>query len=37
MDEYSYAEALDELTFDEHTHRIHYYDSNQEGEGGWGS
>lgn len=33
MDEFSYAEALDALTFNEHTTCIHYYDSNQEVQG----
>ena len=35
MDESSYADALDAITFDEHTTCIHYYDSNQEREGVW--
>lgn len=33
MDESSYAEALDALHFDEHSTRMHCYDSNQEGKG----
>lgn len=37
MDESSYAAALDAITFDQHTTRIHYYDSNQEENGVWNS